>query len=67
MSWTDQAILPNHSIGGLMLIYTLHSVLDLSIVPSHFNETFREYVIWIGSVMGIGQAPLLADVSFCFP
>jgi len=67
MSWTDQAILPNHSIGGLMLIYTLHAVLDLSIVPSHFNETFREYLISIGSVMGIGQASLLADVSAYFP
>ena len=44
-------------------MHPIHTVLDLSVVPMHLREIFREHLAWIGGVMGIGQAGLLADVS----
>lgn len=55
----------NKSAGGLLLMYTLHAVLQLAIVPARYKEMFRECLLWIGTEMGIGQAELLADV--CVP
>ena len=61
----QQVILPNKSIGGLLIIHLIHVVSGLSVVPIHLREMFREHLAWIGRVMGIGQASLLADVSVC--
>jgi hypothetical protein len=62
-STRQEIILPNRSIGGLLLMHPIHAVSDLSVVPMHLREIFREHLAWIGRVMGIGQAGLLADVS----
>ena len=59
----QEAVLPNRSIGGVSLMYPIHVVSALSVVPLHLREMFREHLAWIGRVMGIGQARLLADVS----
>jgi hypothetical protein len=64
-STKQEAILPNRSIGGLLLVHPIHAVSSLSVVPMHLREMFREHLAWIGRVMGIGQAGLLADVSIC--
>jgi hypothetical protein len=64
-STTQEVILPNRSIGGLLLMHPIHVVSGLSVVPMHLREMFREHLAWIGRVMGIGQAGLLADVSIC--
>ena len=44
-------------------MHPLHVVSGLSVVPKHLREMFREQLAWIGRVMGIGQAGVLADVS----
>jgi hypothetical protein len=66
MSSPELAIIPNQSIGGLLMMHPLHAVSSLPVVPLHFREMFREHLVWIGDVMGIGQASLLADVGFHF-
>lgn len=65
-------IIPNRSAGGLLLMHPIHIVSGLSIVPIHFRKMLKEQLAWIGRVMGIGQARLLAtdvnlatDVSIC--
>lgn len=62
-STKQEATLPNRSVGGLLLMHPLHVVSGLSVVPMHLREMFREHLAWVGRVMGIGQAGLLADVS----
>ena len=57
--------MPNNSISGLMIMYVLYVVSKLPIVPIHLREIFKQHLAWIGRVMGIGQASLLADVSIC--
>lgn len=64
-STKQEVILPNRSIGGLLLMHPIHAVSGLSVVPMHLREMLREHLAWIGRVMGIGQAGLLADVSIC--
>ena len=46
-------------------MHPMHVVSGLSVVPMYLREMFREHLAWIGRVMGIGQAELLADVSVC--
>lgn len=58
---------PNRSIGGLFILHPLHVVSGLGIVPMHSREMFREYLAWIGTVMGIGQARLLTSDVSCIP
>jgi hypothetical protein len=48
------------------MMHPLHAISSLPVVPLHFREMFREHLVWIGDVMGIGQASLLADVGFHF-
>ena len=59
----QEVIHANRSVGGLLLIHPLHVVTELSVVPKHLKEMFRGHLAWIGRVMGIGQAGVLADVS----
>jgi hypothetical protein len=59
-------IIPNQSIGGLLLMHPLHAVSSLPVVPLHLREMFLEHLAWIGDVMGIGHASLLADVGLHF-
>lgn len=44
-------------------MYVIHAVSRLPIVPKHLGELFKAHLAWVGRVMGIGQAGLLADVS----
>ena len=60
------SIIPNKSLGGLRILHPLHVVSTLEIVPVRLREMFRENLAWIGKVMGIGQAGVLADVSVSF-
>ena len=62
----DDATRPNRPIGGLLLMYPLHVVAGLAVVPVQFRVMFGEHLAWIGRVMKIGQAALLADVSLLF-
>lgn len=55
--------IPNNSIGGLLIMYAIYVVSKLPVVPLHLRDMFRQHLAWIGRVMGIGQASLLADVS----
>lgn len=55
--------IPNRSIGGLLLMHSLYAASTFSVVPRHLREMFKEYLAWVGRVMGIGQARVLADVS----
>ena len=66
MDSPEPVIIPEQSIDGLLMKHPLHAVLSLPVVPLHFREMFREHLVWIGDVMGIGQASLLADVGFHF-
>jgi hypothetical protein len=59
----EEVPIPNYSIGGLLIMYVIHVVSKLPVVPKHLREMFKEHLAWIGRVMGIGQAALLADVS----
>jgi hypothetical protein len=59
----QQTIVVNRSVGGLLLMHPVYLASTLSIVPTRFRSMFREYLAFIGRVMGIGQARLLADVS----
>lgn len=59
----EEIILPNPSVGGLLLMHSIYAASCLSIVPERLREMFREHLRWIGQKMGIGQAGLLADVS----
>ena len=57
-------IIPNRSAGGILLMHPINVISGLSVVPIHFKEMLKEQLAWIGRVMGIGQAKLLAtDVS----
>jgi hypothetical protein len=60
-----QTIVANRSVGGLLLMHPIYVVSALSVVPTHLRSMFREYLAFIGRVMGVGQARLLADVSTC--
>jgi len=60
---SNPSILVNQSIGGLLIMHPLNAVSSLEIIPPDLRQLFREHLAWIGNVMGIGQALLLADVS----
>ena len=41
-------------------MHPIHIISGLSVVPIRFREMLKEQLAWIGRVMGIGQARLLA-------
>lgn len=43
-------------------MYVINVVSKLPIVPENLREMFKGNLEWIGRVMGVGQAALLADV-----
>lgn len=62
----QDAIIPNISVGGLLLMHIILVASATTMVPQQISQSFREYLIWIGRVMGIGQAEVVSDVSFDF-
>jgi hypothetical protein len=59
----QEKLLPNSAYGGLLLMHILYVVSRLPIVPEPSRKTFNGALSWMGEVMGIGQAGLLANVS----
>jgi hypothetical protein len=62
----QEAIVPNISVGGLLLMHVILIASTTSMIPQQISQSFREYLVWIGRVMGIGQAEVVSDVSFQF-
>ena len=56
-------LIPNKAVGGLLLMYSLLSICGCEIVSIELRQFFRDCLAWIGSVMGIGQARVVANVS----
>lgn len=63
-SLEKEILLPNSAYSGLLLMHVLQVASHLPIVPESCTTRFNGALSWIGQVMGIGQAGLLANVSF---
>lgn len=62
-AYKELGLIPNKAVGGLLLMYSILAIGECDIVPMELRDYFRDCLIWIGSVMGIGQAGVVADVS----
>ena len=60
----QEALVPNVSAGGLLIMHVIYVGSKTSIVPQSTRQSFRENLAWIGKVMGIGQAEVISDVSW---
>lgn len=58
---------PGSAYGGLLLMHILYVVSRLPIVSEPTRKSFSGALAEIGSLMGIGQASLLADVRLSKP
>ena len=58
-----QKAIPNVSAGGLLIMHSMFVASTSSIIPQPTRHTFREFLGWIGDVMGIGQAALFSEVN----
>lgn len=63
-SLEKEILLPNSAYSGLLLMHVLQVTSHLPIVPEPCTTRFTGALSWIGQMMGIGQAELLANVSF---
>ena len=54
---------PAMALGGLMLIYPLHIASLMPLIPNIQRQWMKGRLRWIGKVMGIGQATILAEVG----
>lgn len=54
---------PGKALGGLLLMYPLYIASSLSMVPTEQREWMKGRLRWIGRVIGIRQASMLADVN----
>ncbi|PWY81627.1 putative C6 transcription factor [Aspergillus sclerotioniger CBS 115572] len=53
---------PGRAVGGLLLMYPIFLLRQLSIVPLEMQEYLAKCLEWIGINMGVGQASILAKV-----
>ena len=53
---------PGRAIGGLLLMYPIHLVSKLDLVPQQIQNYLTECLEWIATNMGIGQASRFAKV-----
>lgn len=71
LAFKQERLLPNSAYGCLLLMHILCVASRLPIVPEISRKYFNGVLSWMGDVMGIGQASLLANVrpprSLSFP
>ena len=56
-------VTPAMALGGLSLIYPLHNACLVSLLPDLHRRWIQGRLRWIGRVMGIGQATVIAEVG----
>jgi hypothetical protein len=59
---TLKAMVPGPSVRGLLVMHTLYTVSNLSVVDPALKVYFKDCLGWIGLNMGIGQAIMLSKV-----